>query len=229
MERQDRIKKSRHPPGDRRKGVGLIIALVLALLFTSGCSYYSAVPLTLKEVKDYVIEKEESVSFPLRTAVVHSVRAMKSLDFEPSRIEMSGEKGMAKGACGSLKIELNFDSITPSLTRIRARIVDSGSRRRFSAEDAFFGAVKEGLSGKTGIDMREMTRGLTPVYFKADSKTPTVAYIGHGERIAIVESRDEWTEIALVSAGSGYVMTKNIDPLPEGGEAFEEDYENERH
>ena len=217
----EKLKRSNY---QERKSVLTALQIIVLLFFIiPGCTYYSAVPLTMKEVKDYVIEKEESLSCTLELLAANSVDVMKRIHFEPSRIEMGGDRGLVTGSCKSMTVELRFDSITPTLTKMRGKIMDSNDVRQFSIENAFFENVKKAVSMKRRLKMQELARGMTPVFLKADRGSTAIAYISEGERVDIIEQGEEWTEIGLVAVGRGYILSDRIDPLPEGYAALEED------
>ena len=72
----------------------ILISSVLFLFSTWGCSALFLVPVTLKEVKDYVSERKQSFSNPLDEVLVSTGYSLKALDFELKRIEYVGSRGL---------------------------------------------------------------------------------------------------------------------------------------
>ncbi len=193
----------------------ILISSVLFLFSTWGCSALFLVPVTLKEVKDYVSERKQSFSNPLDEVLVSTGYSLKALDFELKRIEYVGSRGLIHASAKDTVVHLNFDAVTPNLTRMRSKINTRNGIRYFSSEDELFNQIRAELTAERKRSFKKIGEGMTPVYLKQDIKSKVVAFFASGEevKISVEEHPNRWISVRLKSGGSGYIDKRHIAPL----------------
>ena len=193
----------------------ILISCVLFLFSTWGCSALFLVPVTLKEVKDYVSERKQSFSEPLDEVLVSTGYSLKALDFELKRIEYVGSRGLIHASAKDTVVHLNFDAVTPNLTRMRSKITTRNGIRYFSSEDELFNQIRAELAAERKRSYKKIGEGMTEVYLKQDIKSKVVAFFAPGEevKISVEEHPERWISVRLKSGGSGYIDKRHIAPL----------------
>jgi hypothetical protein len=188
------------------------------LLFATlwGCSALFLVPVTLKEVKDYVSERKQSFSNTLDEVLFSAGYSLKALDFELKRIEYVGSRGLIQASAKNTAVHLNFDAVTPNLTRMRSKIITKNGIRYFSSEEELFNRIRAELAAENRQSFKKTGEGMTPVYLKQDIKSRVVAFFAPGEEVNISaeEHSEGWISVRLKSGGSGYIDKRYIVPLP---------------
>jgi hypothetical protein len=186
------------------------------------------VPVTLKEVKDYVSERKQSFSNTLDEVLVSAGYSLKALDFELKRIEYVGSRGLIHASAQDTAVHLNFDAVTPNLTRMRSKIITKNGVRYFSSEDELFNQIRAELTAKNRRSFIKIGEGMTPVYLKQDIKSRIVAFFAPGEEVKISaeEQPEQWISVRLKSGGSGYIDKRHIAPLPKSKEKMTAELKN---
>lgn len=181
-----------------------------------GCSALFLVPVTLKEVKDYVSKREQSFSHPLRDVVVSAGYSLKQLDFKMKRIEYIGNKGLIQASAKQTEVAIHLYAVTANLTRMKSKISTKKGIRYFSTEEELFNQIRKVLANDRPPRFRDVGSEMTPVYIKPDIKSSVVAYLATGEKVDLNEAYRnlEWNEIAMKSGAIGYIAASHIKPLP---------------
>ena len=194
----------------------ILVSCLLFSLTMWGCSALFLVPVTLKEVKDYVSERKQSFSNTLDEVLVSAGYSLKALDFELKRIEYVGSRGLIHASTKDTAVHLNFDAVTSNLTRMRSKIITKNGVRYFSSEEELFNQIREELTAKNRRSFMKIGDGMTPVYLKQDIKSKVVAFFAPGEEVKISaeEQPELWISVRLKSGGSGYIDKRHIAPLP---------------
>jgi len=108
--------------------------LLLFLLAVNGCTAFSVIPITLKEVKDYALGQQRSFGYPLDQVIKASAYELRLKDFSIKRIEKVNQKGFIIAKWKDTTIRMTFESITPKLTKANTKIFGQNSAREFSSE-----------------------------------------------------------------------------------------------
>ncbi len=190
----------------------LILAglVLLAAYFLSGCAAYTALPVTLQELKHYVIEQEESYPHPLRDVVRAAACSLQKLDFKIERIEVSDQKAYTVAFWGETRVRMEFEAITPTLTRIESRMVKESTWRDYASEKEVFVTVRRALDGEEEVLCRwsRAVRGMVPLYHHPAPGAAVIAYLapGFSLRVKDKESRPpRWAAIVLEMGGFAYL------------------------
>ena len=208
-------------PRIRRRHTGLRASIILFCLLFSitmwGCSALFLVPVTLKEVKDYVSRKEQSFSHPLRDVMASAGYSLKQLDFKMKRIEYLGNQGLIRAVAKEAEVTIHLYSVTSNLTRMKSKISTREGIRYFSTEDELFNKIRKVLTNDRLPRFRDLGKEMTPVYIKPDIKSNVIAYLATGEKVDINgEYRNPvWNEIEIKSGVVGYIAANHIKPLPD--------------
>jgi len=181
-----------------------------------GCSALFLVPVTLKEVKDYVSEREQSFSHPLRDVVASAGYSLKQLDFKMKRIEYLGNQGLIRAIAKEAEVTLHLYSVTSNLTRMKSKISTREGIRYFSTEEELFNKIRKVLAKDRLPRFRDAGKEMTPVYIKPDIKASVIAYLATGEKVDINGDyrNPEWNEIEIKSGVVGYIAANHVKPLP---------------
>ncbi len=196
-------------------GMILLVAYIL-----SGCSAYTALPVTLQELKHYVVEQQESYPHSMRPVVRATVCSLQQLEFKIERIEVGDRQAYLAAYWGETRVRLKFVAITPTLTRIESRMIRESTWRDYASEKELFLSVRRTLDGGEGILYRwqRAVKGMVPLYYHPESGAAIVAYLLPGLSISISEKESQpprWAAVALELGGFAY-LDKNTYSLKPG-------------
>ncbi len=188
--------------------LGVIILLVAYLL--SGCAAYTALPVTLQELKHYVVEQEESYPYPLRVVARAAACSLQELEFKIERIEISDRQGYMLAFWGKTQVRMEFVAITPTFTRIKSRMVKGSSLRDYASEKELFLTVRRVLNGERKASYRwsRVVRDMVSLSCRPEPGATIVAYLapGHSINVNKGESRPpHWAAIDLEIGGFAYL------------------------
>ncbi len=176
--------------------------MIFFLCFLSGCSIYSAIPVTLKEVKDYTVGQQKSYSYSLNEVLVATCFCLKKAGFSIVRIENFNQKGLVHGNCEDTSIKFSLDAVTPNLTKISSKIYLGSGFRDYSSEKTLFNNIETFLQRGTLKEWSRIIKGMSTVYISPDVNSPAIAYILPGTN----QKQGEWVSISLMDGYSGYVI-----------------------
>ena len=185
------------------------ITLLAVLLFVmSGCSYCQ------QGAKTFINGREQSIAKPLRQVMLISGRGLEDLNLTITRMEFLDQGRLIQATGYNTEVNLRFDPLTRSLTRLHGKAFTKQGIRDFSSEKVVFNHISELLSQDNLPDLRKMTAKMIPVYQSSDTKSRVIAYLACGVVVTTVEGGKKWKKIELVSGGTGYVLTANLKPAP---------------
>ena len=191
----------------------IFLSVLCALLF-QGCSVWSAIPVTLKEVKDYVVGQEQSFSHPINQVLAATVHNLRQAGFSVEQIEYFNEKGLIKANWKETSVILDLNTITPSLTKARTKISRGEGYREFSSEQEMFNNVRRVLDSGKPLNWETLTAGMVKVHVKPDGNSPVIAYLGPGVKADLLREEGKWGEIQLMDGGTGFIALKHLKPAP---------------
>ena len=136
--------------------------------------------------------------------------SLQGLEFKIERIEISDRQAYLTAFWGETRVRLEFEAITPTLTRIESRIIRESAWRDYASEKELFLSVRRTLDGDSGGSCRwqRAVRGMVPLYYHPESGAAIVAYLAPGLSISISdrESRPpRWAAISLKIGGFAYL------------------------
>jgi len=186
------------------------IILFASWLLSSGCGVYSAVPVTLQEIKHYVVEQEQSYPAPLRRVVRSAVAGLEELRFDVDRIEVDDHHGYLAAHWQKRRVTLSFTAVTPTLTKVESRILKDGSWRDFASEKELFSAVHRALDDTRGRQLawQRAVRRLVPLHQRSEPGATVVAWIRPAIAVKVdpeASRPPRWAAIALKIGGLGYL------------------------
>lgn len=198
--------------GERLSCLRLLLALLVLLLawLLSGCGVYSAVPVSLQEIKHYVLEQEESYPGDLHRVVRASVAGLEELKFDLDRIEMSADRGYIAAHWQNTRVSLKFTAITPTFTRVENRILKDGRWRDYASEKELFTAVRRALDGNREVRVawQRAVRQLVPLHYRPESGAAVVAWVRPGVQVKIdreASALPRWSAVVLEMDGFAYL------------------------
>ena len=198
--------------GERLSCLRLLLALLVLLLawLLSGCGVYSAVPVSLQEIKHYVLEQEASYPADLHHVVRASVAGLDELKFDLDRIEMSTERGYIAAHWQNTQVSLEFTAITPTFTRVESRILKDGRWRDYASEKELFTAVRRALDDNRGVGAawQRAVRQLVPLHYRPESGATVVAWIRPGVQVEVDREASvlpRWSAVELKMDGYAYL------------------------
>ncbi len=207
--------------GERLSIVRLLLGGVILLLawLLSGCGAYSALPVTLQELKHYVVEQEESYPSDLRSTVRAAEAGLSGLEFNVDRIELSDNRGYIAAHWRETRVSLEFTAITPHLTRVENRILKSGNWRDYSSEKELFTAVRRALDNRreTLDSWQRAVRRMVPLHYRPEPGAAVVAWVRPETTIKIDKESSRpprWTAVSLEMGGYAYLdrQTYRLNP-----------------
>ena len=218
--------------GERLSGFRLLLGGVILLIahILSGCAAYTAIPVTLQELKYYVVEQQESYPHPLRPVVRAAACSLQQFEFKIERIEICDRQAYLTAFWGETRVRLEFEAITPALTRIESRIIRESAWRDYASEKELFLSVRRTLDGDGGEGSRRWqraVRGMVPLYYHPESGAAIVAYLTPGLSISISdrESRPpRWAAISLKLGGVAYLDQNTYSLKPALSEKLSTDH-----
>jgi hypothetical protein len=202
--------------GERLSCFRLLLAVLVLLLawLLSGCSVYSAVPVSLQEIKHYVVEQEESYPNDLRSVVRASVAGLEELKFDLDRVELSTNRGYIAAHWKNTRVTLKFTAITPTFTRVENRILKEGRWRDYASEKELFTTVHRALDDgkRVSLAWQRAVRRLVPLHYRPESGATVVAWIRPGVTVEIdreSSSLPRWSAVTLEMNGVAYLDQQN--------------------
>lgn len=196
------------------RGLGALGLVIFFWLLVCGCSIFSAVPVTLKEVKDYAVGSQESFSFPLEEVMKATIVNLKATGFTLIKIEKTSPRGFIRADWQSTSVKLFLESVTPRLTTVRSKVRKQGGVADLASEDELFEQVHDTLDQGRQFTWERLTGGMVRVYAEPDMGGTVVGYFGSGARIDLAEEDGEWGQVALEEGGRGYVLLSYLNPVP---------------
>ena len=185
----------------------LFIIFGVIIIFMQGCTVLSVVPVTLKEIKDYLITQEKCFAKPVDRVVVASVCSLKKLNFNLKRVEINGEHALIVGGWRDNSVQIRIDEITPGLSKVSSRVVTKDFDRQFASEDALFEVI-EATFVQDNLVISDFVSHLAPVYLGPDEKSKVVAYVGDRIDVKSIDGNEAWKQISLEIAENGYIQKK---------------------
>lgn len=216
MERRPDVRRNLREPkwavsvkGCRRIWMQCLVVCFL-VCGLSGCTLWSAVPVTLKEVKDYVVGQEQSFSHPLNRVLAATVFCLKKSGFTAVRIEHFNNKGLVRGDWGEASVKLTMEAITPGMTKVSSKVHRGEASREFSSETEIFTQTRRTLSSQTTLHWDKLVYGMVTVHAEPQESSPVIAYLGFGATASVISESDGWSRIALMDQGAGYVLSRHL-------------------
>ena len=191
------------------------VCVVWIFLVLAGCSPLSAVPLTLKEAKDFVFGQEESFSYPMGEVLRAAVGTLRRIGFSIGRIEHFNRKGLIDAHWQDTSVTVSLDTITPRLTKIKCKFHRRSSMREYSSEEEFFNNVRETLKRGESASWERLGENMVTVHRAPDPASEVIAYLGSGEETELLEEMEDWGRISLMDNCAGFVALKHLGPGPD--------------
>jgi len=197
--------------GKNRLKIAVIGVLAIFLAFGYGCGIYSAIPVTLKGVKDYAFGRQQSFSYPLDQVIAASAHNLRLSGFVIGRIEHFNGKGLVNAKWEGISVKLSLESITPKLIKVASKVSRDNNFREFSSEEELFGNIRNTLQKGLSPDWAELTQGMVKVYLSPDKGSSIIAFLGPGTSAGLISEEGNWGRIALMDKGAGYVALKHLE------------------
>lgn len=217
--------------GERLSGFRLLLGGIILLItyILSGCAAFTAIPVTLQELKYYVVEQQESYPYSLRPVVRAAACSLQQFEFKIERIEISDCRAYLTAFWGETRVRLEVEAITPTLTRIESRIIRESAWRDYASEKELFLSVRRILDGDGGGSCRwqRAVRGMVPLYYHPESGAAIVAYLAPGLSISISEGESRpprWAAVSLKLGGVAYLDQNTYSLKPASSEKLSTDY-----
>ena len=182
--------------------------LVLILLF-GGCANYQ------QHIKTYISGQEEIIDFPLRQVMLISNQGLKDLNFTITTIEFMDLGGLIQATGPNTEATLRLKGIDRRMTRVRGEIFTKEGMRDISSEEELFRHIGDLLTGSNVQSLKEMTAEMITVHKTPDADSRVVAYLAKGVVVNVKGEESGWSNVLLMSGGTGYVLSANLNPAPD--------------
>lgn len=176
------------------------------------CHPFSVIPVTVKEVKDYAVGRQQSFSYPIGQVLKAAVHNLIEMNFVVLRIEHFNGKGVVYASWQKTSASVLLETITPKLTKVTCKIFRGSSSREYSSEDALLDSVREILKHRPSLDWGKLVEGMASVHFRADTSSAVIAYLSPGAEAELIKAEGEWGKIALMDDCSGYMFLRHLRP-----------------
>jgi hypothetical protein len=190
---------------------GYFAALFFLSLLLSGCAVLTAVPVTIKEVKEYVVGRDQSFSCPLDQVLKSAAHNLSKMGFTISRIESFNKKGLIQADWQMNSVKLSMETITPKLTKVIVKVKRNNSSREYSSEDELFANIRETLKEEKKIDWEGLIKGMVTVHLKPDKASPVIAYLAPGALTDVIDQEGKWVKIGLMDNCTGFIANKHLE------------------
>jgi hypothetical protein len=204
---------SHYPPISilkKLRPAGSTLVFLLSLIL-SGCAVLTAVPITIKEVKDYVVGRDQSFSCPLDQVLKSSVHNLRKMGFTILRIESFNQKGLVQADWQMTSVKLSMETITPKLTKVIVKVKSDNTSREYSSEDELFTNIRETLKEEREIEWKGLTKGMVTVHLKPDKNSPVIAYLAPGALTNVIAQEGTWAKIGLMDNCTGFIDNKHLE------------------
>lgn len=185
----------------------LSLLFVLILLF-GGCANYQ------KHIKTYISGQEEIVAFPLRQVMLISGKSLEDLNFTISSMEFMDLGGLIQATGPNTEATLRLNGIDRRMTRLRGEIFTKEGMRDISSEEDLFRHISDLLAQSSLPSLKDMTAKMIPVHKTPDADSRVVAYLAKGVVVTVKADEGEWSNVVLMSGETGYVLSTNLNPVP---------------
>ena len=168
-----------------------------------------------------VIEQQESYPHSLRPVVRAAACSLHQLEFKIERIEISDHQAYLAAFWGETRVRLEFEAITPTLTRIESRMIRESAWRDYASEKELFLSVRrtlDGESSRVSCRWRRVIRDMVPLYCHPESGAAIIAYLSPGLSISVNERESQtprWAAITLELGGFAYLDKNTYSLKPE--------------
>jgi hypothetical protein len=179
-----------------------------------GCSAFSAVPVTLKEVKDYAVGSQESFSYPLDDVMKAAVVNLRATGFTLIKIEKTSPRGYIRADWQTTSVKLYLESVTPRLTTVRSKLRKQGGVADLASEDELFEEIHDTLDRGGQLPWDRLSGGMVRIHTQPQAGASVVGYYGTGARIDLDEENGKWGRVALEDGSRGYVLLSYLNPVP---------------
>ncbi len=184
--------------------------LIIFVFIVSGCSALSLIPLTLQEIKLYVVGQRESFSYPLDRVMAAAIYSLQLSGFTICRVEHFSQKGLVNASWKNATVELLMVPVTPSLTKVTSKIQKDAGFREYSSEEEVFESMRKSLEEDRVFGWSQLTRGMSPVHFSPNNDSVVIGYLGPGEETEIMKQQGQWFEIEMMDDHSGFIALKYL-------------------
>lgn len=189
----------------RRQSRGSFLVLMLCMFFFAGCSAYSVIPVTLKEVKDYVVAEEHNFSFRLDQVLPAVITSLQHAGFKLQRVEFFNEKGLVRAGWEERSVLFSLESVTENMSNVQCRVLKQETTRDFSSEKALFADVKKKLETGHIPSWHNLVRNMVSVYMEPNRASTVIAYVAPGSMVESYGKEDGWEKIKLMDGGFGFI------------------------
>ncbi len=178
------------------------------LIMAAGCATYQ------EKVKTYLKGQEQTLSYPLRQVMLASGKALGDTDFAVQRMEFTDQGGLIQARARHKEATLRFTRTGPQTTRLHVDMFTKERSRDIAAEEALIHDISGLLTRGDAPSLSTLTAHMIPVSNAPGASGRIVAYVAQGTVVSITSDQDEWSRVALLSRGFGYIHTRNLEPAP---------------
>lgn len=184
-------------------------ALMVVLLFLiGGCADYR------KQIRDYISGQEQVVAFPLRQVMLASGKGLEDQNLAILELAFTQHGGLMQARDRNREATLVLDQVGPRSTRVHIDVYTREGARDISSEEALMKDVHGLLNHSDLPSLQEMTAKMIPVHQSPDPGSRMVAYLAKGAVVQVRGDHGEWSDVALLSGGTGYIASRNLHPAP---------------
>lgn len=195
----------------------LILVLCIYIGILVGCIALSAIPMTLKEVKDYAFGQHDTISGTHEQVLQATVYALKENGFIINRIDhFNNQRSLVQANWQNTKVESSLETITHKWTKVTNKVLRGMTTREYSSEKELFSIVRETLRQQKTLNLSDLTHGMASVHLSPDKRAPIIAYLGLNESVKLIKEEGDWGMISLRDGYSGFIALRHIRADPAG-------------
>lgn len=195
----------------KKRNRKLYLAGMAALsLFLTGCVLLSALPVTLKELKDYTVGQQQSFAYPIDDVLTASSYTLRESSFTIVRIEQFNRNALVKAGWNNTLVEFSMESVTPKLTKVNCKIRRGDKTPEYSSEKELFSKVRETLEKERKIDWAAIVKDMVCIHIRPDESSPIVGYLGQGSTAKVMDEAGGWKKVELMDNHYGYVPFESL-------------------
>ncbi len=189
----------------------LPVVFLAILLLASACSAGPSLTKMYAGTKQWMTgEREEAFCRPLRGVIIASSESLKELGFSINRVEILEDRAALLGHARESHVNLAFEAASPGLTRVKIRFKGKEGVPQDSSAEAIVRQIRDRLASRGGGGWDPLNRGMIRIYAGPASESGVIGRIAPGIAVTVENESPAWTEIRLLSGGTGYVQTARL-------------------
>lgn len=184
------------------------ILVCVIFLMAGGCIPYG------KQIRTYISGQDQVVAFPLRQVMLASGNGLQNLNFPIVSLEFTQSGCLTHARGRNREATVRLEQKGRRVTRLKIDIYTREGARDISSEEALLTDINGLLNRGDLPSLEELTVRMIPVHQSPDPVSRIKAYLAKGAVVSIKDDYGEWSNVTLLSGGTGYVASRYLIPAP---------------